>query len=241
MNQVDPLVQTADILFGVIASGFAVLAGARGALRFLRRPNLACGVPPFRYEGIPTSRIGRNSVAHQYEYRSLCLGRRLNGNPESLSAREREAILDDRYRCRSLRPDAGVQKLPFILVNSGRRGAYNYLASISFLDRRVRVLDVAAESLDCLLFSSDTKQLETPLTSGSVVDQSIVDAYDLGAASNVGDMVFVWGNLDAQMHEMVLVTVDIDAGCEDFVVTFSIDCSDGWLKARTFIQGFRVK
>ena len=61
------------------------------------------------------------------------------------------------------------------------------------------------------------------------------------AVTHWGDVVALTnGQLEAGLFELVVIEAEIEPDLDSFFVLYTLDCTDGWTGARTFIQGCRV-
>jgi hypothetical protein len=244
---VDIVSQFADLgvaVAGIVAAGWA-------SAKWLRRPQFICGIPPSireRPENFDRRRLGHDSVATAFQHEEHCFAERFQDPhqeklPESLESR----LLEDPERTRTIVPDErGHARMPILIVNRGKRLA-EYSASITFYadEGQVHVTDVVTETLPVYLYA-DKPDLVVDRERLRCAHERIVAGYDGYLMDEDmhrwGDVVVLTGGrLEASLFELVVVDVMIDHPLPSFFVVFSVDCTDGWIGAQTFIQGCRIK
>ena len=236
-----------------IAASFVtltVLVGAGwGFWRWRHKPRFICGIPPSseeqRRRGIPVSLLGSPSVATAFRHRPDCFaGDFKNRHKPELDEDDRRELLDQQNpRSRTIVVDDNRAALPVLLANHGGRIARDYSATVVFYayGGGVRVVDVLTETLDFYVYASRPEQLRRPLPAAAPAE--IVAAYNdymMTGLSMWGDLIFLSGDLEADMFELALVTVEVDDSLGEFFVVYTVDCADGWIGARTYAQGCRV-
>ena len=242
---------------------------------WLHRPRLLIGVPPSDKEmdrkGITKRERGRTSYSDRFRFKPDCLAisDRFWFRKKTWLAKdeffkkeqkEYEKLLfcnEPRYAkcCRTIKLDKRKQaKLPLLVANNGHRTAREYILGVDFRDPGVHVVDVATESLRVASlyvtkpeFVND--HIKNLVDRDKIARQDIVDAYDtLGfekEGSGDSDILFVTGNLERGVYEIVLITVQIDQAevnnkSKEFVIVYKMDCSDWGVSAQTYFQGFRI-
>jgi len=242
MNIVEHVATIAVAASGIVGASWA-------AAKWLRRPRFICGIPPLRDEravkGIDRERLGRDSVATAFRHRPDCFAEPFrNPHRPALSPDVGRRLLADEMRCRSIRPDErGQTRVPVLIANRGKRVA-EYTATITFYSEggKVHVVDVTTETLPVYLYADRPDLVRGDL---KPADKRIVAGYDDylmdDSMTHWGDVVALTnGHLEASLFELVVVEVEIEPGLDSFFVVYTLDCTDGWTGARTFIQGCRV-
>ena len=260
MDLLSPL---ANLVIILTAIGGAIWA----ALSYLRRPRFIVGMPPTSEEqkakSIPFEMVGRRSTITQFRYNPACMASPMN-EKEALSKKDYSELLSNEknFRARVLQPDAkGRVKLAVAVENTGGRAAREYILGIQILSSRVHVVDIMTESLDVHdIYATDPSFIENRKIK-SKVHSEIIKMYNdfmkIGdpekkffGDDQYGDIIFLRGDLEAGMYEMVLFTLAVEPGTEGFeliehgfkgfVVGYSIDCRDFWLTRQAFFQGFNI-
>jgi hypothetical protein len=245
-----------DIVSEVANLGVAIAAivGAGWAsAKWWRRPRFICGIPPSIAERthekkkIDRKRLGHDSVATAFEHEPHCFAERFpDPNREELSESLERRLLTDRERTRSIAQDEqGRARVPILIANCGKRLA-EYSASITFYADygKVHVTDVVTETAPVYLYA-DRRDLVVDRERVRCADQRIVASYDDYLMDDDmrrwGDVVVLTGGrLESSLFELVVVEVMIEPDLESFFVVFSVDCTDGWIGAQTFIQGCKI-
>jgi hypothetical protein len=236
-------------LAGIAVAASAIVAAAWAAAKWLRRPRFICGIPPALEERaakrIDRARLGRDSVASAFRHRPDCFAQVFrNPHRASLSPRLERRLLDDTLRCRSIRPnEQGHTRMPILIANRGKRIA-DYTATITFYSAggKVHIADIVTETLPVYVNADRPEFIRGDLKHA---DQRIVTGYDEylmdEALTHWGDVVaFTNGHLEAGLFELVVIEVEIEQDLDAFFLLYTLDCTDGWTGARTFIQGCRV-
>lgn len=247
MDVVSEVASLAVAVAGIVAAGWA-------SAKWLRRPRFICGIPPSIAERAPErknidrARLGRDSVATAFEHKPYCFAERFRDtNREELSVHFERHLLTDRERTRSIVPDEkGVARIPILLANCGRRLA-EYSLSITFYadDGAVHVTDVVTETVPVYLYA-DKRELVLDPERVHCAEARIVEEYDKYMMDvdmrRWGDVVVLTGGrLEANLFELTVVDVKIEPGLPSFFVVYSVDCTDGWIGARRYIQGCVVE
>jgi hypothetical protein len=156
--------------------------------------------------------------------------------------------MSDPQRTRTVQVElGGATRIAVVFENTGGRLAKDYRASIAFLTERdrppIQITDVLTEGLDVMDVYSARPDLLTPRLRGLAADANIVAAYRdyLSHAPRWGDGVFLKGTLASGMYELVSLAIVVPAEVTGFLVVFTLDCSDGWWRAETRVQGCLVK
>jgi len=231
----------------VAASG--IVGATWAAAKWLRRPRFICGIPPRLDEretkGIDGTRLGHASVATAFRHRADCFAQPFRRpHRKALTPDEERRLLENPMRCRSIRSDnGGHARLPVLIANRGKRIA-EYTATITFYAAggKVHVVDVATETLPVYLYADRPELVRGDV---KIADERIVAAYDEylmdPSLTHWGDVVALTkGSLEASLFELVVVEVQIEPDIDSFFVLYTLDCTDGWTGARTFIQACRV-
>lgn len=229
----------------IVTTSIIAVGAVWTSMSYSRRPRFIVGVPPSDQEqkskGIPRNSIGRKSIVSQFRHKSDCTARTIRDRQE-LSERDFQRLFSDHLRTRLLKlTSRNKAVLPLVVENSGSRAARDYKFGIQILSPYVHVTDIIAESLDVgALYASRSDLIENQDLRS--VDRKIVEAYDnyMDIGEQYGDMVFLEGDLEGEMYELVILTVIIEPSVDRFVIAYSIDCSDFWLSRKAFFQGFVV-
>jgi hypothetical protein len=242
MDIVEHVASLSVALFGIVGATWA-------AAKWFRRPRFICGIPPTieerKTKGIERDRLGQDSVATAFRHRPDCFAQPLRKpHRPGLSLQLERELLEDAKRCRSIRRNrAGLTSIPILFANRGKRIA-DYTATVTFYSAggKVHVADVVSETLPVYVYTDRPQLAKRHL---KLADERIVAAYDEylmdESMTYWGDVVaFTNGRLEASLFELVLIEADIDADVESFFVLFTLDCTDAWIGARTYIQGCRV-
>lgn len=243
MDLVEQFASLAVAAFGIVGAIWAVA-------KWLRRPRFICGIPPtideMKAKGIDRQLLGRDSLATAFRHRPDCFAQPLRRPHRArLSPGVERELLEDGRRCRSIQRNAGGRAhVPILIANRGKRIA-DYTATVTFYSKggKVHVVDVVTETLPVYVYTDRPELAQCGL---KVADKRIVDAYAGylmdGTMTHWGDVVaFAGGHLEASLFELVVIEVDIEADVESFFVVYTVDCTDGWIGARTYIQGCRVE
>jgi hypothetical protein len=140
--------------------------------------------------------------------------------------------------CRRVLVDEdGMLELPVLLENHGSRSALNLAANIVFLpDDKVRLRDAVAESLPMIIYAADSESL-SPRAQVMNADPRIRAAYEQYLRHGfVGDGVWLRGTLSANCWEMVVVKLSVADDCDELLVIYTIESTDGFVRARTWAQ-----
>jgi hypothetical protein len=98
------------------------------------------------------------------------------------------------------------------------------------------VCDAEAKSLDYRGFVLDKSALSDHAKERSA-PSGVVNAYSRALAYvPLGDGVWLSGDLDANTFEVVCLTLRIDPAEIWFELLFTINCSDGFVRASIFVQ-----
>lgn len=229
-------------------AGATLIATGWATAKWLRRPRFICGIPPSiderKRENIPRTRLGHGSVATAFQHRPDCFAEPLpRPHREDLSESFARRLLTDPERTRTIEADeAGRAHVPILIANSGKRVA-DYSASITFYadGGKVHVTDVVTETVPVYLYV-DKPELVADVDRLQCADARIVNGYNDYLMDDDmlrwGDVVVLSdGHLEASLFELVVVDVQIEPDLPEFFVVFSIDCTDGWIGAQTYIQG----
>jgi hypothetical protein len=96
--------------------------------------------------------------------------------------------------------------------------------------------DAEAESLDLRVFVLDQSALSDHAKEHSAPDE-VVTAYGRALAYvPLGDGVWLSGDLNANTFEVVCLTLRVDPSEIWFELLFTINCSDGFVRASIFVQ-----
>lgn len=232
------------LLLSAVAAVWALIA-------WFGRPRFIVGIPPSNEEQTRNpelrGRLGELSVVSGFRHRPDCFARVFRDVPW-MTLDQRARYMNDRRRAREVRVGAdGLVRIAAVFENYGRRMAKDFTASISFLpdpnDATVQITDVAAEDLDLTGIYSEHPDLLAEHLRGRATAPQIVAAYDNYLpphAPTWGDAIFLCGTLESRMYVLVSVTVRPAAQTQSFLVLFGLDCSDGWLRAQTRMQGVRL-
>jgi hypothetical protein len=233
----------------IAVTASALVAATWAAAKWLRRPRFICGIPPLIDErtakGIDRGRLGHDSVATAFRHSPDCFaGSFRNPHRPSLPPTVERRLLEDTMRCRWIRPDEhGRVRIPILIANCGKRIA-DYTATITFYSKggKVHIADIVTETLPIYVYADRPEFVRSDLKHA---DQRIVTGYDDylmdDAMTHWGDVVALTnGHLEASLFELVVIEVEIERDLESFFVLYTLDCTDGWTGARTFIQGCRV-
>lgn len=246
VRRVEIVSQLSDL--GIAAAGF--VAAGWAYVKWVRRPKFICGIPPSIQERahddkrILRRRLGRDSVATAFRHEPHCFAQRFpKPHRERLTEELERRLLADRERTRFVFTDeAGRASVPILIANSGKRFA-DYSATITFYadHGRAHVTDVVTETAPAYVYA-DEPDLVAVSDRLRFADARIVAAYN---DYMMDDEMNRWGDvvvlsdchLEASLYELVVVDVKVDGDLDAFFVVFSVDCTDGWTGAQTFIQG----
>jgi hypothetical protein len=236
-----------DGAVNLLVAGVGLGAFGWGVFKWMARPRFICGVPPLaserRAKGLAPELVGRPSVARGFTHRPECFAEPFN-DVESLSDDRRRELRANTNRCRTISVDPeGRATLPIIFANVGARTAENYRASVVFYSQGsfVHLVHVETETLAVSFYADNFEVLSDRLREKAIAPE-IVQSYNayLPAMEGAGDMLFLNGNLEARMHELVHVTVELeeDRPSDEFFLVFTLHCSVEWLGTKVLIQPF---
>ena len=247
MDVVSEVANLAVAFAGIVAAGWAYA-------KWKRRPEFICGIPPSIAERehedkrIDPGRLGEDSVARAFRHKPYCFAERLRDPKlKELSEDLERHLLNDRERTRWIVPnEVGRARIPILLANHGKRLA-EYSLSITFYADYggVYVTDVVTESVPVYLYA-DKPELVVDRERVNCADARIVEEYDKYMTDDEmcrwGDVVLLTGGrLEANLYELTVVDVKFEPDLPSFFVVYSVDCTDGWIGARTYIQGCEIK
>jgi len=226
-------------LINVIAAAVAVVAGAWGFLHWYMRPRFVVGITPTHNDKIPLDELGRTSVARQFIHRPGCFAARFR-DKEALTPADKDQLLEDRRRSRSIEVDAESRaRIPVLIANSGNRETEVSL-SVHLLPSGVHLVRADTEAMDTWVYAHDGARLEME----DSVEESIREAYEaymrLPERGEWGDVVYIAGTLEAGLFELTVLTVECEPDVEAMFLVFTIHCSDRWLGVKTYIQACRL-
>ena len=248
-----------DVVIAVLGIGAPIW----GLVVWFNRPKFRIGVPPSGAEqawrDISAETVGRPAMATAFVHSPRCLAARLRRKDRSsFSKSELKRIFDGTSaRCRFVVAEGtGHIAVPVIIVNHGGRAALEYWVTITIFNPAeslrkslvaVKIRDVATETLKFQLYVEEPDNLTGSNSSGiaaAIAPQPIVDAY----YDYMGDKVNSWGDsvylgnspLEASQYEMVHLTLQADQATDRFVMIFTVDAMDRWVRSAAFIQGFRI-
>lgn len=187
--------------------------------------------------------LGKPSVMYAFRHRDTYLATRLKCDAEWLHWDQRADLLES-PSCRLVSPsDAGCLELPILLSNKGRNAARDYIASVSFhrpCGRPLRLRKVLTETLRSYAYVAEPARYSA--NHGSGIDPGIVASYRgyQYAAAEDGDTVWLWGELNAHSYEWCVVSLELDAGIEEFYLVFSLTYLGRFLTPPVYIQACRV-
>jgi hypothetical protein len=229
-----------------ISSSFVAIAGSIWAsLSYLKRPRFIIGAPPDFQEQkakkITPNKVGRQSLINQFKHNSVCMAVKVKDKTE-ISENDYKRIFSNKFRTRDINmsPDGKVS-LYIVTENIGGRAARDYRLAVEILSPKVHVKNILPESLEIGAFYSNRPDL-VENKDLKCVNKRIVKAYDnyMDIGDDYGDMLFLEGDLESGMYELIILDLFIESRLDCFIIVFAIDCSDFWLSKAPFIQGFKV-
>lgn len=133
--------------------------------------------------------------------------------------------------------DNGTIELPVLFENRGSRAAPNLSANIVFMPAgKVRLVDAVAETLRMTVYAANDEFL-APDVKAINADRRIAAAYARHLRHVLlGDGVWLRGDLSPNCWEMVVVKLEVDCDCDEILIVYTVDSSDGFVRARTWAQ-----
>jgi hypothetical protein len=256
----------------VVIPGLIVLGvSGWGLFRWYQRHQFIVGVPPNKSEqqkfaGLARE-LGRKSITSEFLHNKECFAKKQEwynrwSKLQTLPKKLEDALYNPprgrefNSRCRYITLSSDGEgwftaSLPVIVENCGKRAARDYFLAIHLLRPEIHIIDIKTESLSVNTFYCDRRDLVKNDELKEMACDDIRKEYNNYLHTNVGteygDMVYLTGQLEAKVYEMVILNVLIHKGELDslkerkFVIRYIIDCSDGWVSSQTFFQGFIIE
>ena len=219
-------------------AGVSLSGATWGLWRWHYRPRFLCGVPPLGVDPAHPESVGRRSVTRGFVHHPRVFAQPIRGSQaDHVSPRLYESLKASDSCRRVLVDEDGTLELPVLLENHGSRSALNLAANIVFLpDDKIRLRDAVAESLPMIVYAADSESL-SPRARVMNADPSIRAAYGQHLQHGfVGDGVWLRGTLSANCWEMVVVKLAVADNCDELLVIYTIESTDGFVRARTWAQ-----
>ncbi|HET7051086.1 MAG TPA: hypothetical protein VFI54_22655 [Solirubrobacteraceae bacterium] len=228
---------------GLVVTLFGLLGAVISLLRWRNKPHFVCGVLPLEAEladpRFAAQKLGQRSLTKAFRFEQKYFAMRLRrSNVEDLAPAYRSRLQSDLSCRRVTVPAGGTMSLPVILANYGGRTATDLTCSVilSAPGSKVKLCDAEVESLDYRVFALDQTVLREHAKAKSA-PKEVVDAYTrVLTYIPVGDGVWRWGDLSANSFEVICLTLKVEVPSTWFELLFTINCSDGFVRAETYVQ-----
>jgi hypothetical protein len=220
-------------------AGAGIAAAGWGLARWWSRPRFICGIPPLGNQH-ERSDLGNASVTKGFRHNPAYFAKPLKRrNLHNISARLRRQLIGSQS-FRSVTVDAERRaEIPILLENRGARSATGLTANIVFLpgdDPGVHLIDAVSESMPFAVYGRDLGLL-TASARQRAPDRKIVETYCHALRhAELGDGIWLHGDLSANTYQLVVATLQIDPGCDAFDVIYTVNSLDGFVRARAWIQ-----
>jgi len=233
---------------GLVVTLVGLIGAAISLVRWHNKPQFVCGVLPLEAEladpRFAAPRLGHQSLTKAFRFEQKYFAMRLRrSNVADLAPAFRSRLQSD-LSCRHVTvPAGGTMSLPVILANYGGRTATGLTCSVilSSPGSKVKLCDAEVESLNYRVFALDQTVLRDHAKTKSA-PQEVVDAYTrVLTYIPVGDGVWLWGDLNANSFEVICLTLKVEAPSTWFELLFTINCSDGFVRAETYVQAIHVQ
>ena len=233
---------------GLVVTLVGLLGAVVSFVRWRNKPQFVCGVLPLEAEltdpRFAAPKLGQRSLTQAFRFDQKYFAMRLRrSNVEDLAPAFRSRLRSDLSCRRVMVPAGGTVSLPVILANYGGRTATSLTCSmiLSATEAKVKLCDAMVESLDYRIFALDQTVLSDHAKAKSA-PKEVVDAYTRALTYiPVGDGVWLWGDLNANSFEVVSLTLKVEMTPTWFELLFTINCSDGFVRAGTYVQAIYAK